>query len=131
LQKNGGPAEIILHFFLCFYGFLGFFLLQAIDFQPQPAIQPLQEKSCQKHYRRFFVRFAMCHNPGMNDEKFATPNAFGAKVKRPAAVKLAKLAWQAAGPPRQQPFDAIGKTLSGCPSHLSHWSPPSFLNDLA
>jgi hypothetical protein len=67
LQKNGGPTEIILHFFSRFPGLLGFFALQAIAFQPQAAIQPFQKKSYQKHYRRFFVRSAMCHNRRMNE----------------------------------------------------------------
>jgi hypothetical protein len=70
LQKNGGPTEIILHFFSRFSGFSGFSLSQAIAFQCHPAIQPLQKKSCLKSYRRFFVRFGMCHNRRMNDEKF-------------------------------------------------------------
>jgi hypothetical protein len=66
LQKNGGIREIILHFFLRFSGFLGFFQLQALVFEPLAPIQPLQKKSYQKHYRRFFVPSAMCHNRRMN-----------------------------------------------------------------
>jgi hypothetical protein len=65
LQKNGGIREIILHFFLRFSGFLGFFPLQVIAFQRKAAIQPLQKKSCLKTYRRFSVRSAMCHNRRM------------------------------------------------------------------
>jgi hypothetical protein len=62
LQKNRGPTEIILHFFLRFYTFWGFFPLQAIAFQPEAPFQSLQKKSCQKHYRRFFVHSALCLN---------------------------------------------------------------------
>jgi hypothetical protein len=47
---------------------LGFCQSQAIAFQQQAAIPPLQKKSCQKHYRRFFVRFGLCHNRRMNVE---------------------------------------------------------------
>ncbi len=43
LQKNRGPTEIILHFFSSFYVFWGLFPLQAIAFQRQAAIQPLQK----------------------------------------------------------------------------------------
>jgi hypothetical protein len=67
LQKNGGPTKTILHFFLCFPCFLGFFPLQPVVFQPQAAVPPRQKKSCQKHYRRFFVRSAMCQNRRMNE----------------------------------------------------------------
>jgi hypothetical protein len=66
LQKIGGFWEIIFHFFLHFPCFLGFCQSQAIAFQSQAAIQPLPKKSCQKHSRRFFVRFGMCHNRRMN-----------------------------------------------------------------
>jgi hypothetical protein len=118
-QKIEGPTEIILHFFLCFPGFCRCLHLQAVAFQPQAAIPPLPQKSRLKTYRRFFVRPGICHNPRMNDEKFATSNAFGARVERPAAV-----------PSRQCPFDATGKTLRAYPSHLSHSSHPFFLNDL-
>jgi len=62
LQKNGGPTEIILHFFSCFPGFSGFIALQAVDFQQQAAVPSLQKKSYQKHYRRFFVRPGICLN---------------------------------------------------------------------
>jgi hypothetical protein len=62
LQENGSLREIILHFFLRFFCFLGFFPLQAIAFQPQAAFQPLPKKSCQKHYRRFYVCSRMCLN---------------------------------------------------------------------
>jgi hypothetical protein len=68
LQKNRGPTEIILHFFSCFLGFLGFFPLQAVDGQAQAAIRTLQKKSCLKTYRRFSVRSAMCHNRRMRVE---------------------------------------------------------------
>jgi hypothetical protein len=67
LQKNRGPTEIILHFFLYFPCFLGFIPPQAIAFQPQAMIRPLQKKSYQKHYRRFFVRSGMCQNRRMNE----------------------------------------------------------------
>jgi hypothetical protein len=70
LQKNGGPTEIILRFFLCFSDFSGFFPSQAVAFQRQAAIPLLPKKSCLKTYRRFFVRSRMCHNRPMNDEKF-------------------------------------------------------------
>jgi len=43
LQKNRGPAETILHFFLCFFRFLGFFQSQALVFQASMAIPPLQK----------------------------------------------------------------------------------------
>ena len=68
LQKNRGPTEIILHFFSRFSGFLGFFPLQAIAFQQQAAIQPLQKKSCLKTDGRFSVRSGMCHNRRVNVE---------------------------------------------------------------
>ena len=68
LQKNGGIREIILHFFLRFSGFLGFFRLQPVAFQQQAALQPLQKKSCLKTYRRFSVHSAMCHNRRMKVE---------------------------------------------------------------
>jgi hypothetical protein len=68
LQKIGGIREIILHFFLRFCCFLGFFPLQPIASQPQAAIRPLPKKSCQKHYRRFFVRSGLCHNRRVNVE---------------------------------------------------------------
>jgi hypothetical protein len=67
-QKNGGPTKIILHFFSSFFGFGGFLPLQAIDFQAQAAVQPLQKKSCLKHYRRFFVCPGICQNRRMNVE---------------------------------------------------------------
>jgi hypothetical protein len=101
LQKNGGPTEIILHFFQSFHELLGFFPSQAVAFQPQAAIQPLPKKSCLKTYRRFFVRPGMCHHRRMNDDKF--------DVERLAAVKPARVAWP-------YPFAAIGKTLGAiCP----------------
>jgi hypothetical protein len=68
LQKNRGPTEIILHFFSRFFGFSRFFASQAIAFQRQAAVRPLQKKSYQKHYRRFFVPSGMCHNRRMNVE---------------------------------------------------------------
>jgi hypothetical protein len=43
LQKNWCPAEIILHFFLRFPGFSGFFPSQAVAFQPQAAPKTLQK----------------------------------------------------------------------------------------
>jgi hypothetical protein len=66
LQKNGGPAEIILHFFSHLPCFVGFLPLQAPDFTRHALIRPLQKKSRLKTYRRFFVRPAMCHNRRMN-----------------------------------------------------------------
>jgi hypothetical protein len=53
LQKNRGPTEIILHFFLRFSTFSGFFPPQPIASQLQAAIRTRQMKSYQKHYRRF------------------------------------------------------------------------------
>ena len=69
-RKILGPTENILHFFSSFLGFWEYFPLQAVDFQPQPAIRTLQKKSYRKHYRRFYVRSGMCHNRRVNDEKF-------------------------------------------------------------
>jgi hypothetical protein len=69
LQKNGGFREIILHFFLCFSRFLGFCSLHPVAFQQQAPLQPLQKKSCLKHYRRFFVRSGLCHDRRMNERK--------------------------------------------------------------
>jgi hypothetical protein len=66
LQKSGGFAEIILHFFSRFPGFLEFLPLQSVAFQGQAAIKTLQKKSCLKTYRRFFVRSGLCHNRRMN-----------------------------------------------------------------
>jgi hypothetical protein len=54
-QKNRGSVEIILHFFLCFFFFLGFCALQAVAFQGQARKKPFPKKSCLKDYRRFFV----------------------------------------------------------------------------
>ncbi len=68
LQKNRGPTEIILHFFSRFFCFLGFFPLQALDWQPPAATQPLQKKSCLKTDGRFSVRTGLCHNPRMDVE---------------------------------------------------------------
>ena len=62
LQKNRGPAEIILHFFLRFSGFLGLLPPQpVVPGQLAPA-QPLPKKSCLKTYRRFFAFWEICHN---------------------------------------------------------------------
>jgi hypothetical protein len=47
-QKKRGLSENISHFFLLFFGFLGFCALQAVVFQGQAAIKPLPKKSCQK-----------------------------------------------------------------------------------
>jgi hypothetical protein len=47
--------------------------LQALDLQPQAPIQPLQKKSCLKHYRRFFVCSGMCHHRRVNERKFNPP----------------------------------------------------------
>ncbi len=66
-QKNQGPTKNILHFFLSFFGFLEFFPLQPIAFQPQAAIRPLQKKSCLKTDGRFSVCSGICHNRPMND----------------------------------------------------------------
>ena len=62
LQKNRGPTEIILHFFSSFSFFSGFFPLQAVAFQRQAPLAPLQKKSCLKTDGRFSVRPGMCHN---------------------------------------------------------------------
>jgi hypothetical protein len=62
LQINVGTTKTISHFFSRFYGFPGFLPLQVVLYEQQAAIQPLQKKSCQKHYRRFFVCSGMCHN---------------------------------------------------------------------
>jgi hypothetical protein len=70
LQKNGGLTEIILHFFLRFFCFLGLFPLQLVVSEQQAPVSPLQKKSCLKSYRRFFERSGICHNRRMNDEKF-------------------------------------------------------------
>jgi hypothetical protein len=87
LQKNGGPTENILHFFSRFSDLLGFCPLQAIAFQQQAAIQPLQKKSYQKHYRRFFVCSAICHNRRMNDEQFIVCNPEDFRGCVPCGVK--------------------------------------------
>jgi hypothetical protein len=42
--------------------------LQPIAFQRQATPQPLQIKSCLKHYRRFFVSSRMCHHHRVNVE---------------------------------------------------------------
>jgi hypothetical protein len=68
LQKNGGPTEIILHFFPSFSVLSGFSPSQALASEPLAPIRPLPKKSCQKHYRRFFVHSGMCHNPRMKVE---------------------------------------------------------------
>jgi hypothetical protein len=68
LQKNRGPTEIILRICTPFSRFSGFSQSQALDLQPQAAIQPLQKKSCLKHYRRFFDCSRMCHNRRVNVE---------------------------------------------------------------
>jgi hypothetical protein len=62
LQKNRGPAEIILHFFSRFPVFLGLFSSQAFAFQQQAAIQTLTKKSCPKSDGRFSVRSGICYN---------------------------------------------------------------------
>jgi len=67
-QKNGGPTETILHFFSRFSSFSGFFPLQPVVSEPLAPLQPLPKKSCRKHYRRFFVRSALCHNRRMTVE---------------------------------------------------------------
>jgi hypothetical protein len=82
LQKNGGPTEIILHFFSRFFGFSGFFPLQAIAVQWQTPIQPLQKKSCLKTYRRFFVRSGMCQNRRMRVENINWKTGRRAKKRR-------------------------------------------------
>jgi hypothetical protein len=58
-QKKRGLSENISHFFLSFFGFLGFCALQTVAFQGQAAIKPLPKKSCQKTYGRFFVFFRL------------------------------------------------------------------------
>jgi hypothetical protein len=67
-QENRGPTEIILRICTPFPGFSGFSQLQAFDLQPQAPIQPLQKKSCLKHYRRFFGCSGMCHDRRVNVE---------------------------------------------------------------
>jgi hypothetical protein len=123
LQKNRAVRESFLRFFSRFSVFGGFFPLQPIAFQRQAPLHPLQKKSCQKHYGRFSVRSKMCHNRRMNDEKFKVQSS-KFKVLRHTTVEPARLARQAARPPPQRPFDAIGKTFH---SHSSH---PSFLDPL-
>jgi hypothetical protein len=56
-----------LHFFLRFSSFLGLFPSQPVVSRQLASAHPLPRKSCQKHYRRFFVRSALCHNQGMNE----------------------------------------------------------------
>ncbi len=68
LQKNRGPTEIILHFFLYFPCFLGSFSLLPLAPQPLAPLQPLPKKSCLKTYRRFFVPSVMGHNRRVNVE---------------------------------------------------------------
>jgi len=68
LQKNRGPTEIIFHFFLRFPSFWGLSPLQPIASQRPATNQPLRKKSCQKHYRRFFVRSRLCHHRRVNVE---------------------------------------------------------------
>src|SRR5208282_5521826 len=92
-----------------------FFHLQAVAFQRQPPIRHLQKKSCLKHYRRFFVRPAMCHhrpiNVAMTVRNEKCP-ASAALCRRPGLLSPAE------NPPRP------------CPSYRPHWSHPSFLDAL-
>ena len=83
LQKNQGPTEIILNFFSRFFCFWGFFPLQAVAFQPQAAIQPLQKKSCLKTDGRFSLRPGVCHNRRVNVETTGRNVSFrGARASR-------------------------------------------------
>jgi hypothetical protein len=68
LQKKRGRTQEKRHFFLRFPCFLGFCALQAVAFQGQAAIQPLQKKSCLKTDGRFSVCSGMCHNRRMTVE---------------------------------------------------------------
>jgi hypothetical protein len=65
LQKNRHPTETILHFFSRFFGFGGLLPSQPLAFQPNAPIPPLQKKSCQKHYCRFFAFPPSCHHRPM------------------------------------------------------------------
>ncbi len=53
LQKNGGPVEIILHFFSSFSVVSCFFPLQPVALQRQPPIQPLQKNRAEKPMEGF------------------------------------------------------------------------------
>jgi hypothetical protein len=94
LQKNEGPTEIILHFFLCFSGFLGLFPLQPLVSEPLAPAQLLPKKSCQKHYRRFFARSGMCLNGavkvGQSGRKEGCPEWTAVK-RRPALRAISPL----------------------------------------
>jgi hypothetical protein len=68
LQKNRGIREIILHFFSRFSAFSGFSPSQAIALQGQASLQPLQNKSYLKSYRRFSACPTLCHNRRMKVE---------------------------------------------------------------
>ena len=115
-QKNGGPMKFILHFFSHFPDFLGFFLLQAVDFKPQPPLQPLQKKSCQKHYRRFYVRSAICHNRCMNVEMTVWEQGCAGSV---AFRRQPALTMKSDNPQRPSPSY---RPHSSHPSHSSHSS---------
>jgi len=115
-QENRGPTEIILRICTPFPGFAGFSQSQALDLQPQAPIQPLQKKSYQKHYRRFYGRSRMCHHRRMNVEMTGRNRGFAGwmavKRRQPGLMMKSEIP--------QRPH----------PSHRSHWSHPSFLDAL-
>jgi hypothetical protein len=47
-QKNSGPTEIILHFFLCFHGLFLFSASQPFDWQPPAPAHPRQKNRAKK-----------------------------------------------------------------------------------
>jgi hypothetical protein len=54
LQKDGGLAGTVLHFILRFFGFWRVFALQVVAIEAEARGEPLQNKSYQKAYGRFF-----------------------------------------------------------------------------
>ncbi len=147
LQKNGGPTEIILHFFSRFPGFLGCFPLQAIAIQPQAPLRPLQEKSCQKTYHRFFVHSALCHNRRVNErtvqwekirekprggppgrcsasKDMASTRMFHTRLNRPTQCKVGRGSRRAGGPfrkmarPEPRPTDVGNIHLNRAPTAI-------------
>jgi len=117
-QKNRGPTEIILRICTRFSAFPGFFPLQAIAFQRQAPIQPLQKKSCLKHYRRFFGCSGMCHNRRMTVEMTGRNEGCAGWMAfcRPPGPMM-----KSGNPRRPYPSSR---------SHSSDWSHPSFLHAL-
>jgi hypothetical protein len=111
-QENRGPTEIILRICTRFSGFPGFSQSQALDLQPQAAIQPLQKKSYLKHYRRFFGCSGMCHHRRVNVEMTGRNEGCAGWM----AVK------------RRQPI--MMKSENPQRPYPSHWSHPSFLHAL-